>query len=888
MLLFVAACSTKKDRYLNRKFQALNTQYNVLYNGDISLQEGIDGLKATHVDNFWETLPIERMIKPEVVAEPDPKKAGEGVRNAQFDRAEEKAVKGIQKRSMYIGGRERNSQIDEAHLLLGKARYYELRFVPAAEAFNYVLYKYPDSDKIYEAKIWREKTNIRLENNELAIQNLHKVLQDIKQKDQTFADAHAALAQAHLNVNDNANALISLRNSLKYTKHVEEKARYRFILGQIFETINQPDSAYHYFQEVIDMKRRSPRVYVINAHSRQAAQFDYKTGDTIQFLEHFNELIEDRENRPFLDVLYNRLALYYEGQEKDDRAIFYYNKSLRSASQDMYMKTTNYRNIAEIHFNNAVYKKAGQYYDSTLTLLKPRTREHRLIQKKRENLEDVIRYEAIAHNNDSILSVVAMTNPSQILYYQDYIDKLKKLDEERQARESFENDFDSDSDQDNNAKGGNDANSQNSRRMDAKVDNLTFEMDNTMDMPSPPSGGMGGGGASNFYFYNQASVATGKLQFEKVWGRISLKDNWRFSSMPSKVSFGSEEDDFDEEPELITDENGEKVDKDEKKIDIRYTVDFYIDQLPKTQKEKDSIGKERNFAYYQLGLIYKEKFKEYQLAILKLENLLESNPEERLVLPSMYNLFQLYQITGNPKLEAMKNSILNDFPDSRYANIINNPDLKSYLTENDPVVVYAKLYKDYEKGADYMLTLDLIETAIINFTGEEIVPKLEMLKASTMGKIKGLEAYKNSLNFVSLTYPNSSEGKDAELLLKTQVPKLEALAFGAEEASSYKMIFEMPSMEDKKTQDLWAKLEMFVKSGVSNQLKLTHDVYTEDQKLVVMHGIASEEDMQNYYTILTEYKDYLIKEPFILISSEDYKVAQIKKNLNQYKNKALK
>jgi hypothetical protein len=236
----------------------------------------------------------------------------------------------------------------------------------------------------------------------------------------------------------------------------------------------------------------------------------------------------------------------------------------------------------------------------------------------------------------------------------------------------------------------------------------------------------------------------------------------------------------------------------------------------------------------------------------------------------------------------MKQRILSDFPDSRYANIINNPDLKSYLTENDPVVVYAKLYKKYEKGEDYLLTLDLIEAAIINFTGEEIVPKLEMLKATVNGKVNGLESYKNSLNFVSLTYPNSSEGKDAELLLKTQVPKLEALAFGAEEASSYKMIFKMPSMEDKKTQDLWAKLEIFIKSGVANQLKLTHDVYTEDQKLIVMHGIATEDDMRNYYTILTEYKDYLIKEPFILISSEDYKVAQIKKNLNQYKNKALK
>ena len=331
-----------------------------------------------------------------------------------------------------------------------------------------------------------------------------------------------------------------------------------------------------------------------------------------------------------------------------------------------------------------------------------------------------------------------------------------------------------------------------------------------------------------------------------------------------------------------------ETNKEDKKIDIRYTVDYYIDQLPKDIKEKDSIVKERNFAYYQLGLIYKEKFKEYQLAIQKLEVLLENEPEERLVLPSMYNLFRLYQITGNEKLESMKNMILNQYPDSRYANIINNPDLKSYLTENDPVVIYANLYKLYEKGEDYLLILDLIENAIINFTGEEIVPKLEMLKASAMGRVKGLEAYKNCLNFVSLTYPNSSEGKDAEQLLKDQIPKLEALNFDTSQASSYKFVFEMPSMADKKTKDLWSKLELFVNSGVSDQLKLTHDVYFEEEKLIVLHGIATEADMQKFYTILTEYKDYAIKEPFIMISTEDYKVVQIKKNLSQYKNKAIK
>jgi TolA-binding protein len=70
-------------------------------------------------------------------------------KHANFERAETKAIKAIQKHSMNIDGGEKNPQMDEAHLMLGKARYYDQRFVPALEAFNYVLYKYPKSDNIF-------------------------------------------------------------------------------------------------------------------------------------------------------------------------------------------------------------------------------------------------------------------------------------------------------------------------------------------------------------------------------------------------------------------------------------------------------------------------------------------------------------------------------------------------------------------------------------------------------------------------------------------------------------------------------------------------------------------------------------------------------------------
>src|SRR5690554_7921950 len=134
-------------------------------------------------DNYWEILPVEKMqiLEPVFGQDSIP-------RNANFRRAEDKAVKAIENHSMSVGGLERNRQMDEAYLLLGKARYYDQRFIPALEAFNFILYKYPDSDKINHAKVWKEKTNIRLDNNILAIQNLSKLLKEINFEDDIVAD----------------------------------------------------------------------------------------------------------------------------------------------------------------------------------------------------------------------------------------------------------------------------------------------------------------------------------------------------------------------------------------------------------------------------------------------------------------------------------------------------------------------------------------------------------------------------------------------------------------------------------------------------------------------------------------------------------------------------
>ena len=855
IFLFLMACSTKKDNFANRNFQALNTKYNVLFNGGVALDKGIADVKKQYNDNYWEILPIERQQPPLDKAKP------EQTKNANFDRAETKATKAIQKRSMNIDGTERNYQIDEAYLMLGQSRYYDQRFVPALEAFNYILYKYPKSDKINVAKIWREKTNIRLDNDEIAIENLNKLLKDIKLKDQVFADANAILAHAYLKTSQKDSAVVRLRQAIRYTKQNEERARYRFIIGQLYEDSGLKDSAFVSYQSVIDMKRKSPRVYVIHSQMRQASQFDYAKGDTVAFVKKFKDLLKDRENRPFLDAINHQMGLFYDKQKNYAQAKKYYNKSIRARSADTYLEASNFRNLADIYFYEAKYVTAGKYYDTTMTKLNNRTREFKLIKKKRENLDDVIKYEGIAQQNDSILKLIAMSDSDRTKYFEDYIVKLKESDARKKevAEKTKADGVDS---------------KESLSKDDPKQSDIANAKKSGISSPIPSPSGNEENVPGDFYFYNPSTVAFGKAEFRKNWGDRTLKENWRTSATASKQQ--------DNNQDATTTETDDKTpDKTISKEENRYTVNYYMKQIPKKQDDIDLLKKDRNFAYYQLGVIYKDKFKENKLAENKFESLLIQMPEERLILPSMYNLYLIYVILGNKeKADQMKADIIKVYPDSRYAQILGNTNAKDATTIT-PEAAYQNLYKEYKSG-EYRSVYKKVNAAIDQYTGEEIVSKFELLKANNIGKIKGLVEFKKNLNFVALNYPNSPEGKDAEAFLKKDIPAMEALQFNLEKPMSWKIIYRIGDPEDKKAKALLETINKFIKDRTSGKLTSSVDLYTMDENFIVIHGIKTEEGAKGIESVLKEFKEYKIKETAIVISNDNYKIVQIKKNLEEY------
>lgn len=837
ILLVLASCSRKKDKFINRNFHAVTAEFNALYNGYLALEEGRNSLHESYQDNYWDILPIERMEILDEVFLPGQTK------NESFSRAEEKAVKAIQKHSMNIDGKEKNPQMDEAYLLLGKARYFDQRFVPALEALNYILYKYPASDKINQARIWREKTNLRLENDELAIKNLKRLLEQEELEDQDLADATSTLAQAFINLKQLDSAVVQLEIASQETKSNDERGRYRFIQGQLYNRLDYKDSANIAFDKVIDLNRKTPRIYMISAHIEKIKNFDYDTEDKIALLELLTELEENRENRPYLDKIYHQIAVYYSKNELDSLATAYYNKSLRTNSPDKILVARNYEILGDMNFDKSIYPIAGQYYDSTMNSMVVDSKPYRIIKRKRDNLEDVIFYENVAQVNDSLLYLINLPEAERMAYFESFTDSLeKKHKKEKEIREAAER----------------------NKGVITVNNNIGSQRGNVTGLPNQ---------SALFYFYNPTTVAYGKNEFVKVWGNRPLEDNWRWSNKNSTANIGGAIGGQD----LLASASEEEL----------YDPEFYISKIPSEQKDIDSIQKDRNYAYYQLGLIYKEKFKEYELAKSKLQNLLNSNPEERLILPAKYNLYKTYEALGeNGEADIVKKNIVSNYPDSRYTAILTNPELASSMEDTSPEGIYKNLYEQH-LNQEYETVIAKSEEYITAFDGEPIVPKFELLKATATGRLYGYEAYKKAINYVAVTYANTQEGlkaQEIETKVLAQIANSDFLAETDSIPTGYKMVFEFEKPTSDAILGFKSELDTVLKNIRYYDLKSSIDVYSPNKSLLLVHGFKNPTVARTFDQLLTKKDKKKITKPYFVISSPNYQIVQIHKNLDSYLN----
>lgn len=801
-------CTPNANTYYNRQMQPIVTKYNVLFNGEEALEKGLTELHATYQDDFSQILPVEPISMTGKVQL-------DGVENPNFERAEEKAIKTIQQHSMVFKGVQRNYKIDDAYILLGKARYYNERFLPALEAFNHLLTNYGQSERIPEAAVWAEKTNLRLGKTKIAIERLNNLLNinDLKRKHK--AEAYATLGQAYIYNEEFSKAADALYLAGKFTKNRALRGRYYFIAAQLYENQQFKDSAVVAYEKVIRQNWKIPRKLWVEAQAGKSRNKEFSTEEKADFLVYLRKLENRYEHKDFLDVLYFTHGNLVE-ENSPSQAVSFYRKSLKNNKINNSLKAQTHEKLADIFFQNKNYTGAYHHLDSTLAYIPEHTFKRLYVERKKENLAKITELEYLVKKNDSILKIAAMPSEEKVAFFQKHIETLQRKKEERKDTEVIDSQF---------------------------VTSFQNEVKPT----------------DKFYFYNPMAVAYGKQQFQQQWGNRTLEDNWRWTSKENNRL-----------TEIAEDTDNQEVTKE------TISPDFYIKQLPSSENEIVSLQKERNQALYQLGILYKSKFNDNELAINRLENVLVNQPEQNLEVATLYQLYKIYVDLKDEKSQVVKNQMVTKFPNSDYVNLLQGETTALQQKDAEAQRYLDSLRLDFSAGKIREVYQKLQQE---NFSQTAISPQIEMLNANVSARLFGIVAYREKLEKITLNYPDTPESAEAKKLL-TDLQYIENEKFTSDKnAKSWKIVIEGISAENQQSlTDLVVKRV----ASISEKITISQDVYSLEQTWVVLHNLKDSETAKSVQETLGEFLTKNNLKAFV-ISSENYRLVQIKKNVEDYK-----
>jgi len=820
-LLFIVVslvnCSTQRNNLVNRNLHKLSTKYNVLFNGNEALNKELMQMDATYHDNFFDLLSVEKFDAEYEIYIPGQEKT-----SANLERAEEKAVKAIQKHSMNIHGVQENSQIDNAYLLLGKTRYYQKRFLAALDAFNYILDNDFKSDIRPLVKLWQAKSDIRMENYSRAIRNLKFLGNNKSAPQEVRAEANAYLGQALIDIDSLSKAVKYLELAAELSKGKEEKSRYHFVAAQLLDRISLKDSAVQSLRKIEAQKR--PRKYSLQA---ELYRYHLSLDKTEQHPEMFKALytkLKRYEYHKFYPYINYEIGEIFHSDDSLKTAVDYYTKAARS--DDKQLKEKAYEQMVSIGFYKKDYLMAGTYLDSLLAVMPHETLKYLKTKHKRNNIDDIIVLEKRIKRNDSIMELVKADSLGRVKIIQAYIDKLRE-DEAKSVEATEDEDF-------------------------SKVKSKY----------------------TSFYFYNKSLASKGADEFENIWGKMSLADMWRLSN---KMAF--EDDDADNDDDGDDVDNTDTDDDTEANVPDKYKVAFYYKKIPTEKKVIDSILGVANYSHYQVGMIYYEKFKELEKAQENLEKMLAENPKEELIPPAKFNLHKVYKDLGKNLLaENLASEILTDYPNSIYADLIKNPDKISERSNKAFQTAYHKLYKLY-KEQKFDSLLNTSEPMLRKYSFHPELGKVEILRATALAKTEGVAVYEKALQDIIIKYPKSKYEEEAKKRM-TLAKKYNKMVYTSAKSNSYKLVipFDIFSAQS----DLYIDcIKQVLINNKSEHLLISKDPFTRKQSFVVVHNFLSEESAK-YLTSLLAETSCRADNNFV-ISSDNYKMLQLTKKLKEYK-----
>ena len=453
LAVLVISCSSKKESFISLK--PIKAKYNILFNGNLFLDEGVKKLEDLYTENYWEILPP-IMLNNVLELESDyPTK--------NFTRSEEKAIKVVQK-----FGNDNNldsDYINEAYLLLGKARFYDKRFISSLQAFNYITKQEKTSEVWFEANFWKALINSNLGQKNLANSIIDQAMNNESITDENKSKLYLAKSEINYSNQEYDSLILNLKKSINFSKDKNQNARSNFILGQVYMQKGLKDSSKVYFTKTINLHKNKSSGLVVNSKlfnlnlniESNAKDYSKLSSD----LRSFGQV-------PRINF-YNAKNLLQMNEDAEAKKLL--KQAIRINEKDKSLFTNAYNELFLNELKNKNYLNSSNYLDTLITYYSPSSKQFLVLNEQRDKLNLI---SDLVKQNKEIDSLIYMSQFS-----------------------------------------------------DEEINILLINKENNSTTANEQITEYSKQNPSSFYFDNSLAVQNGKRIFLIKWGNRSNVDNWR-------------------------------------------------------------------------------------------------------------------------------------------------------------------------------------------------------------------------------------------------------------------------------------------------------------------------------------------------------------------------
>ncbi|MCC5931789.1 MAG: methyltransferase [Cyclobacteriaceae bacterium] len=644
----------------------------------------------------------------------------------------------IVKASIAIQRHENSKWVEDSYVLIGKARFYRAEFPQAIETFKYVNTKGEKDETRHEALIALMRTFIHYNeyNNAFAV---YDYLKKEKLNKDNQRQLYLTLSYLFQLRKDYENMSLTLAEAVPLAKKRHNAARLNFIMAQVYQHLQRDTLAYSFYRQCLKKNPDYEMSFYAKLYMAQVSHTSDKNLKKIR--KYFAKLLKDQKNTEYRDKIYYEMAGFELKQENHDEAVDYLRKSVAVSTSNLRQKAYSYLKLGELHYDHYKnYELAKNYYDSTVSVLPKDDERFDKILERQKILQEFVEHITTIKLQDSLISLARMDNMALLsLLDAELLKRKTALEDEQKARQRAE-------------------------RRSATGGSGSF-----MAQSSPFSSGDSGAGGSGgvWYFYNNSAISTGRSEFVRRWGNRSLEDNWRRSRKESSADFA---DGIPAQNEKGSRKGkDENIDDDVILFDIEAERENLLATIPFSEEAQKEALEKIEHAYYHLGNIYSFKLYEKGNAKHSFETLLVRFPETEYHPEALYQLYLICQYLKDENCaEQFKQRLLNLFPETLYAKLLQNPNYLAEITEAEERLqrLYKIAFDFYETGRLNEASL-LVDRAMAEYPNSDFVDNLELLKILITGKVEGIYKYQYMLQEFVKNHENSELIDYANSLLET-------------------------------------------------------------------------------------------------------------------------